>query len=826
VKIYVAILLVIAAIALSLLASPLNLLSPTSGLFTLAGGGRFSNLTITMSQLTSPVTIEIDTHGMAHVYASDAGDLFRAEGYYEASQRLFQMEIFALLAAGNLSSWVGEQALQSDVAEHLIGIPQNAEMSAQYLQSHYPQVYSYLEDFSQGVNSYISSLNPRNLPLGFKLLHVKPYRWSPLYTLDIAEYMSWSLTAGFSDELQSAMLYSKYNFSMVQELNPYYPYYVDGNLTVMPGNGAVNGYSLTDQGISPSYLWSLDWYQGWATGVPSSTMKSLFYLLEQALGNISDPYVQFQDMGSNSWIVTSNYSTSGSPLLANDPHLTLTAPSIWIPIQLGGGGFNVTGWSLVGIPGVLIGHTATTAWGLTTPSGSSSNAYLERLNGSYYEFEGKWLPLTSYNYTLMGKTYTVYYTNNGPLVARSDNYGISLYWTAQKVPFLTVLAEILLDNSTNFSDLLRAAHYWVIPPQNLAIVSLHNAAIIDDGLYPLINETLPNCERVQVIGARAPLNGSSGNFEPYGYVPFNYLPAAYDPTRGFAFAPNQPTAWVNYPFPFVGGYWSSGGRAEIVYHYLASHPHATLANMEELQSNVTDYWALMFKPFLIEALTNFSTSPQELQALKQLEQWNGSTYQGQVGPTVYTYLVSELANITIYNSLSSNGLSQLDAPDLPYLVTDLIHIAQYDPNSPWVNGSFTSAVREAFVREIQYLNSTLGPNVSGWTWGKVHQLELYSPLGLTALSIGPTPQWGDSHTVAAAYFPYVVSVPLPFVTVGSSLRFVADPGDGQFYGVFPGGPSENVASYWFQNQLQAWLNFGYYPMGGNYSSVAQWRLLP
>lgn len=234
---------------------------------------------------------------------------------------------------GNLSSWVGAKALSSDVAMHLIGIPQNAIMSAQYLKQNYPTIYSYLEAFSQGVNDYINSLNYRDLPLEFKLLNVRPYSWSPRYSLAFGEYMAWSLTSGFNDELESALLYTYFNYTEVNEINPYYPHFVNGNLTVVPGDGTVNGYNLTDQDISPQYLWSLNWYKSWATGVTKDELKALVPLMKYAILNVSDPFIPFPKFASNSWIVTSNFSTQG-PILANDPHLPLFSPSVWIPLQL------------------------------------------------------------------------------------------------------------------------------------------------------------------------------------------------------------------------------------------------------------------------------------------------------------------------------------------------------------------------------------------------------------------------------------------------------------------------------------------------------------
>lgn len=803
-------------ILISIFTYSLSILNPYNGVWSSAGNIYISNTTVIlpkqMSTLKYPIKIEITSNGVGIILAKDPYDLFFGEGYYQASQRLFEMEFFGLVASGNISKWVGKPGLRSDLAIHLIGIPIYANSTLNYIKENYPQIYSYLQAFSNGVNAYIATLNSRNEPLCFKLLNIKPYRWSPYYTIAFAEFMAWSLTSGFTNELQSAMLYAEFNYSVASLLNPYYPYFTNGNITVMPGDGTVNGYNLTDQNISPSYLWSLDWYQSWATGISKNTLKSIIPLLNYSLNNISDPLFTFIDLGSNSWIITSNKSSNGYPMLANDPHLTLYFPSVWIPLDLIGGGYNVSGWALVGIPGILIGHTEYTAWGLTTPFGASSNAYLEVLNGNDYFFEGKYIPMKAYSFDLLGKNYTVYFTNNGPLVAREGNLGISLYWVAGIKPMTTVIAEFLLDNSTNFSDLLRAAEFWDFPPQNIAMVGRHHAGIIDAGSYPLINETLPNGKHVLVIGSRGPLNGSSGKYEPVGFVPFKYLPQTIDPSRGYAFAPNQPTAWINYPYPFIGGYWVSNGRALDVYHYLSVLHNVSINDMMDLQSNVTDYWAFLLTPYLVNALKGMNMNSIERSAYEYLLSWNSTFYVDEVGPTIYTYLIAEMVNLSLNRLLFSHGIYFYTKESDSYIPSLFLYLAKKDLNSFLFNGNFTLFVQESFSDEIKFLTSSLGNNVSNWTWGRVHLLMLYSPLGLKGLSLGPYAEWGDSFTLAAAYFPYVLKVPLPYVTVGPSLRFVAAPALNIYYGVFPGGSTENILSLYSYVQLSSWLNFKYYNM--------------
>ena len=797
-------------VVLSFFSSQIVLLNPVNGLWSSIHDVSYRNGTLDIHHLTGNVRVTIDASGVAHISALNNHDLFVAQGYYEASNRLFQMELQVLLASGSLSGYVGRAALQSDITMHLIGLPQDALRLQSYYRANYPLYYSYLRDFCTGINDYINSTHG-SPPFGFKLLGAEPFYWSTFDVLVWQEFMSWSLLTGSSDPLASALLYDAFGFGNLSQIWPYYPYYTQ-QITVVPGSGAVNGYSLASQSISPHYLWSQNWYESWATGVNTTLLSSLRPLITAALGNISDPYAAPEasylgnSVGSNSWVVTSQYSANGRPMLANDPHLTLYAPSLWLPMQLEDAQFNVTGWALAGIPGILIGHTATTAWGLTTPEGNSANDYLEILSGNSYLYNGSWHPLTAFNYTLLGKTYSVQYTNNGPLIARDTGYGISMRWNTPSTS-LDLVAELLLDQSHNYSGMIGALQYWGSPPQNFALVSLHSAGIITAGKYPLIRETLPDGAPVSVVGSRTLLNGSDGAFEPSGYVPFNYLPQAENPSRGYMFAPNQPTVGMNYPYPFVGGFWASGGRAETIYHFLNGSGGMSLGSMMALQSNVSDYWASQLTPVVVNAISGTPMTTVEADAFSLLNSWNYTAYENGTGITVYWYFLSELYNLTFDSIYASLGVSFLPQP----YVSSLIFLALHDPNSFWFGGNFTTMARKAFGDAVSFLSSGLG-SPAQWEWGKVHQLLISSYTGLPALSVGPMPIWGDSHTVSVGGVPLELRIPEPYVTVSSSLREIADPGTGQFFGVFPGGPSENVLSGFFENQLPLWLHHAYYNM--------------
>ena len=215
---------VVLIVAFSYISTEFSSLNPVHGLWTAAGNANYTSGSVTIPGLDANVNVTIDSNGIAHISASNLHDLFEAQGYYEASNRLFQMELQALLASGNLSSYVGSSALNSDIAMHMIGIPQEAMKLNAYMQKAYPQYYSYISDYAIGVNAYIN--NSRNsLPLGFKLIGKTPFYWSPFDSFAWQEYMTWDLTTGGPTQLQTDLLLSSFGLNHLQQIWPYYPYY-------------------------------------------------------------------------------------------------------------------------------------------------------------------------------------------------------------------------------------------------------------------------------------------------------------------------------------------------------------------------------------------------------------------------------------------------------------------------------------------------------------------------------------------------------------------------------------------------------------------------
>ncbi len=808
----------------------LALLAPGTGVWTDAATASWGNETIVLPALEHPVTVIRDGSGTVHIYAQDDPDLFYAQGYTQASDRLFQMEVESLSAQGNLSSWLGPSALASDEMYRYLGVPQAAAAMAAGVAAEDPSVAQDMNAYVAGVNAYIDWAEAHHaLSLAFKVLGVQPYRWSLFASFCFDRLMVIGQTTGFTEPLYAAVEAAGVGDAAFNQLFPIYPQYSQ-NFTVLPGNGTDNGNSLADEGISASDLFSLDWFGSWATGLSDALNASLVPLYRDAIANLSDPYLAdlspSSGVGSNSWVVAANHSSTGTPLLANDPHLPIMLPSLWVSTQLVSPDFDVEGWSLAGLLGVLIGHNDQLAWGLTNSEGATALDYVETLQGDSYLQNGTWHPLswTNESIRVAGRApvaFDLAWTDNGPIVARVGDYGLSVRWAGTGATW-EAIAELDFDRAQSIPQFFQAlADDWSIPNLN-AVVAQSNAsdpaghiAWVVPARFPLVAETLPDGQHVDVIGSRGPLNGSGG-YEPVGTVPFDQLPQVEDPAQGYLFAPNQPTVGPEYAYPFIGSWWDSGGRAHTIGVYLQNHTTMSMASMEGLQANVTDSWSLALAPSLLQTLEALApASPLAQAAVPYLEAFNGSFDVGSVAATIYTYWWNALVTATYDAPVSALGIS--GAPSA--FPSAYAWLAANDPDSSWFPGGFAHASTLAALAALDLLAAHLGigptpsaPNLSGWTWGRVHTFVLPSLTGVSSLAAGPYPEWGDSYTPSVAPFTDNSTFPLQEVAIGSSLRFVTEPGLGPSVGVLPGGASEDPASAYYDDLLPLWLDHQYVSM--------------
>lgn len=819
-------------IILLLLNSPLSLLAslldPYSGIWTEQGRGDLSGkLELALRGLKAPVVISFDAYMVPYIFASDERDAYFAVGFLHGYYRLWQMDVQRRLAEGKLAEVLGKEALRSDIYMRTVGLARSANATAAWLKVNFPEVYAALQAYSEGVNEAEQLLiRDDSLPLMFKLLSYRPDPWTPEDSLAWAKYMSWSLT-NFWNPLLLTRLAAALGDEDVNTLFPVHPYYHD-NVTVMPGDGTVQSPNLPGQEIrlnqDPYRLRRLDWLSGWATGIDLSN-PLVSDQLKEAIDSILELAGEVpRSLGSNDWAVGPGKSSEGVAMMADDPHLALTLPSLWYELYENAPGLRLHGVTLPGIPFVLIGSNEHIAWGLTNTQMGVMDFYAEKLsdNRSLYYYRGRWLPLVTLTERIKVKGSPDYIlrvnsTVHGPILS-SRGYPISFRWTGN-AGFDNMSSGITreaaaiyyVNRARGYMDLIEALRFWDVPSQNFAFADREgHFGVIVPGLFPYRTVTLPDGSNVRVEGSRSVLNGTGG-FEWQGYIPFDMLPRAIDPPRGFVAAPNQMSVGPYYPFFVLGAWWDPVGRAQRIFELLSSRPKLAPQDMMSFQSDTYNWYAAALTPLLLESLKGSNLTALQRLAKEALSGWDYQMRANETAPTIWWAWFSELYDYMLRDHYKAHGLSYRY---YPYPET-IVWLSLNEPSSKWFKGSVREAYVAAFTRAIDTLGELLGTSMANWTWGRVHQLLLSHPSGIPVLGAGPIPEDGGEDVLMSAPMPYDLSAlsSPTYVRTGPSWRLVAVMSSTpQLFGIYPGGQTENPLSAHYKDLVPLWLSYRYRPL--------------
>ena len=795
---------VVLSIPLGPLPPLLPLLNPGQGVWSVAGQAvPASGDSLQLPGLRHQVTVTWSKGGVPHVFAANDHDLFFMQGYLEASNRLFQMDAMRREGEGTLAAVLGKTALKNDEQFLSYGLLVGAQRTLRAMQRTAAgrQALAVLDAYSAGVNLLIEQDEAgHKLPLLFNLLGYRPKPWTPLDSLVVQEDMQQDLSLNLT-ALDMAVLVQRFGPALANSLLPLLP---------------PNAQHPYDPGpyASPS-----------AAPLPPVAVGTAIAKASAAIaGRVLDTPTlyagAFQGLEmSNNWVVGGQLTASGKPLLAGDPHLNLTLPSIWYEIQLDDPRYDVAGVSIPGTPGILIGHNAQIAWSLTDTESQSTFFYVERLNGSHptkYLFDGTWHPLTWHRYTLKvggGKTvqYDVPWTNNGPILT-ADGQTVAMDWTGQ-LASQDLTALLAVNQAQDWQQFKTALLPWNNPPHNFIFADkAGEIGIIAPGFYPIFPK-----------GVRPwlPMNGTGGA-EWSGRIPESAVPQSYDPPSHFLWSANQRPVAANYPY-YIGTAWdwfSNGYRADTIYGYLADPGNRpfTVAKMEQLQADNQDYLALHMAPLIAHAGRELALGGAVGQAVASLGSWSGVMARDSVQATIFNAFWQAYMQATFGPWWRQAKVPVKSDPDLAIsqgltpLVEDLQVWTLDHQRSPWLMDPAThrmrttdELMRQALRQALATLGKTLGPNPAHWQWGRLHKRLFASLSGLTALARGPYASGGDQNSPDAAE-PGLVA------TSGPSWRMVVDLADlSASQAIYPGGQSENPVSADYANFLPYWLHYRYLP---------------
>ncbi len=840
--VFVALLLLILALALWLTFAIRSPFPQTSG-------------TITLDGLVDEVSILRDELGVAHIYAENDADLFFAQGYTHAQDRFWQMEFWRHIGLGRISEIVGEATLEDDKFIRNAGWPQIAAESVDYYRSETPEIYALMEAYSAGVNAWLAenrdnvSFNQRVLALSAGPWEIEP--WEPLHTIAWGTVMAWDLrgSSNISDEQRDAILHEALGPDLLAKILPGYP---DNRPIIVPETQQTTSRAALPQ--------------------PNYQLPTI---------NLSLPSTGFalgsgDTLGSNSWVVSGEHTASGLPLLANDPHLGVQLPSIWYWNGLHAPGWDVVGMSFAGVPGVIIGHNADIAWGVTNMSADSQDLYIERLNPDnplQYEFEGQWrdMAMRVEEIGINGGdpiTLTVRETHHGPLLNNVDpelTQALALRWAADR-PTRLFQSVIELNQAANYDDFRSALSKWDTAPQNVVYADREgNIAYQSTGRYPI---------RPPGVGP-LPVPGWTGEFEWRGFIPYDEMPRLLNPAPGFIVTANNAIINQNgddeFPY-YLARYWASGDRAQRIETLLReaiASGDVTIDTMQQIQGDSRDLLADDYLPLL----QNLPTENADVQtAIKQLRGWNGQLDEASVAATIFeaflwklsTRLVGDEATIA-EERLAELTASQVPSPTLDIFQVDeiiedevdeedeettmvervsynghpprvLLHQVASQPSNPLWDDVTTEAVESreeilelALADTLAYLAQRLGRNTDAWRWNRVHTITFRSnPLGESGIgplerlvNRGPFPVAGGDMVVNANGFEWG-DEEFGAVTSNPSVRFIVDFADfDSSRAIHPTGQSGHPFHPHYSDMIEPWLRNELHPFVFSRDAVEQ-----
>ncbi len=672
--------------------------------------------TVQVAGLKAPVEIYRDRWGIPHIYAQNVEDLFFAQGYVTAQDRLWQMEFNRRVGSGTLSEVLGEATLETDRFIRTIGWRRVAEEEAANLDK---ETRTILEAYATGVNTFIDKAS---LPPEFVILGFKPHPWTPADSIAWAKVMAWDLGGNWEAELFRASLIEKLGEEKANQLAPPYP--ADAPLIIPP---EALGYQT----------------------------PGIDHLLRQARQLKKVLGAQGAGLGSNNWVIDGQKSATGMPLLANDMHLGIQMPSIWYEVHLVGGGFNVEGYSFPGVPGVIVGHNEDIAWAVTNVGPDVQDLYIEKVNPAnpdQYEYQGQWLEMEILEEEIEVKgeepvVERVCLTRHGPIitpVVEGATETLALRWTASE-PNQISKSVFMLNRAKNWQEFREALKHWAVPSQNFVYADREgNIGYQMPGWIPI---------RAQGQGL-VPVPGWTGEYEWEGYIPFEELPHVFNPPTHYIVTSNNRVVGDDYPY-FISHDWAVH-RARRLVELLESRDDLSIEDIKVIQADTYSLPAEKLLPYLL------ALEPEgwlQERAMNQLEGWDLHNEAQSTGAGIFQVFYLMLVNNTFADELGD----ELFARTPHHLALEAMI---EEPDSPWFDDVTTperenrdDIVRRSFAEACDLLGKRFGDVPHEWAWGRLHTVTFDHPLGAVKplnliFNRGPIAARGSGFTVNAAGFDY------------------------------------------------------------------------
>src|SRR5580698_2690502 len=797
-------------------------LDPGRGVWTSAAGGEpVRSQTLSLPGLQQPVTVTFTADGVASIGAATDHDMFLALGYVHASFRLTEMDEARRLGEGRLAQLAGPSDLASDKFELRLGLLRTAQLEWAQMPKDGMAAQALIA-YAQGVNDDIAQVRASGQwPATFTLAGVYPAAWTPVDSLVIQGVLTQELDftstpldyALLERSLGAARTMAWFPVIAKNAQTPYDPGpYAKPPLTPISDStvpdSTVSDSTASDSTVSDSTVSD--------NPVPSAGTAEAAGTLLAHLSQLP-PGQLHEYPDSNAWAANGPAVAGDGALLAGDPHLPQTLPSVWYEVALSAPGFDVAGVSVPGLPGVLIGHNTHIAWSLTDTQNQATLFYTEKTRPGQYYWDDKWRKMRVVHFTIpvrgaATRHLTVDITVHGPIMTQAGQT-TSVDWMGN-VPSPDLQALLTVDQAASFSQFKAALATWYAPTQNFVYAdAAGNIGAISPGYYPQVG---PACQ------PWLPMPGT-GACDIRGVIPYNAIPQVYDPPSHVLATANQRPVTAAYPY-YIGtsaNFFDPGYRAATIDAALQDRrAPLTAASFAAVQGSLTDQLVAVMVPKLLSALAGASLSYPERAVVPLLQTWNDSMATQSAAATVWwsfwgDYLLAVFqpwwTHAKVRTGKDPGGLSvsvgqfSLDEDLQAWTLNDPANPAFSLPSG--AQRTAPQVMRQAFATAVAHLSKTLGGAPASWSWGRIHSREFPAVSGANGLGYGPRPAGGDLFTPDAADGGLTAST-------GPSWRMIVTLSRSGVTaeGIYPGGQSENPASPWYDDLIPLWWDNKYLPV--------------
>lgn len=775
----------------------LFLLSIITLLFSCKESQRVNSNELIVAGLQEPVEIIRDEWGINHIYAKNQHDLFFAQGYAAATDRLFQFEIWRRQATGTVAEILGERELKRDIGTRLFKF--RGDMTAE-MNHYHDEGVEIITAYTDGVNAYIEEIlkTPEQLPIEFKILDLKPQKWTPEVVISRHQ----GLLGNIGDELTIGRAVAKLGPEKTKDLFWLHPKEPDLNI-----DPKINANLLSDN--------ILELYDAYRQTVKFkkedivSEYKNID-LEEEVLSVIEDKNDSLS-IGSNNWVVKGELMADGNTYMANDPHRTIAVPSLRYMVHLVAPGWNVIGGGEPEIPGISIGHNEYGSWGLTVFRTDGEDLYVYELNPenhTQYKHNGAWVNMTQISETIKIKGKEDYlaqlnYTVHGPVtrIDKENNvaYAVRCAWLEPGgSPYL---ASLRMDQAKTWEEFREACNYSHIPGENMIWADkAGNIGWQAVGIAPIRGN----------FSGLVPVPGD-GRYEWDGYLPIIEKPNDYNPAKGYLATANQNVTPENYTrWDAIGFSWSDPYRGNRVDEILSNRTKKL--TMEDMKALQTDYLSIPAR-ILVPMLKEYDFSDKAAEAKTKLNDWDYRLETSSVPAAIYVAWENQIKNMANYRFIPKEAKGIIKTLQMKRIMDWITKPDSHFGANPILGRD--KFLKDAFIKAVSELETNLGSDMSQWHYGQAKNKHTYMEHALShavndvtrsKLDLGPLPRGGNAYTTGSTGGNLRQSS-------GASFRMIVNTGDWDAaIGTNGPGQSGNPDSPFYNNLFEPWAKDKYFPV--------------